>query len=487
MHFETKSSIPLFSMNFTGSYNLEESESDNLGESESYNLEGKEDLLLPEPDPQPSLEMPKSSWIKQTISRLASNFAHSIFASKQREEDTLPLISLSVETTPCQQCIKKIYDASVTVLGLEDQLSRLSLKPYKKQADIDPEENSEQLIKLGVPLEKTALKCLYAWFAKNKHLICNRSDISYPAPFKATISERSKASTAEDPFVKQPESDFLIEVHSNKRIILLFPENCSTYISSGSFKKIIKAFNLIKPKVYAYADPLSHSTKFALEAMKNEEIFLSLFNQQTHVVKTYQIFYYAKNQQRILMKYMPNELFSLLNDLILKKTFVSPQKKLRLSIQLFETLAYIHSKHVIHRDLKPENVLMDINKKNLSLTDFGLACFVDDQDALSRCKGSLDYLAPEGWEQETETFSPALDVWAAGCILWILWKGQLFPWFGSKKFDHFTKKSVLREINDYHYTPFNHSDKIEILLWHTLHPHPQQRWTAQAALNHLRK
>ena len=40
--------------------------------------------------------------------------------------------------------------------------------------------------------------------------------------------------------------------------------------------------------------------------------------------------------------------------------------------QVFEAVAYCHSKNVCHRDLKPENLLLDSKKNNtIKLIDFG--------------------------------------------------------------------------------------------------------------------
>jgi casein kinase II subunit alpha len=44
-------------------------------------------------------------------------------------------------------------------------------------------------------------------------------------------------------------------------------------------------------------------------------------------------------------------------------------------VQLLVALNYTHSKGIMHRDIKPANVLIDHNKRQLKLIDWGLADF----------------------------------------------------------------------------------------------------------------
>jgi serine/threonine protein kinase len=41
--------------------------------------------------------------------------------------------------------------------------------------------------------------------------------------------------------------------------------------------------------------------------------------------------------------------------------------------QLFHAVAYLHKSGLIHRDIKPNNVLIDCEKIEVKLCDFGMA------------------------------------------------------------------------------------------------------------------
>jgi glycogen synthase kinase 3 beta len=84
--------------------------------------------------------------------------------------------------------------------------------------------------------------------------------------------------------------------------------------------------------------------------------------------------------------------------------------------QLFAALAYLHAHEVSHRDIKPSNVLIDPANGYLQLCDFGSAKILEPGEVSVSYIATRCYRAPE-LLLDCPSYTPAIDVWAAGCVL----------------------------------------------------------------------
>eukprot|EP01117_Protostelium_nocturnum_P020194 TRINITY_DN897_c0_g1_i2.p1 TRINITY_DN897_c0_g1~~TRINITY_DN897_c0_g1_i2.p1 ORF type:complete len:271 (-),score=91.86 TRINITY_DN897_c0_g1_i2:139-951(-) len=119
----------------------------------------------------------------------------------------------------------------------------------------------------------------------------------------------------------------------------------------------------------------------------------------------------------------------------------SPNKTLplyqarKLFKQLMKALKHVHGLGIVHRDVKPENIMLNSKKSKLKLSDFGIAYCPAEKDnnnpsdeeadnPRKRCYGSPAYQSPEVTSGKGPAFHPAVDVWAAGIILYQMCFGK---------------------------------------------------------------
>lgn len=165
--------------------------------------------------------------------------------------------------------------------------------------------------------------------------------------------------------------------------------------------------------------------------------------------------------------------------------------------RLFVGLETMHAKNVTHRDLKLENLIFAergrvvhegtaaravdnkrVKLDSLRIADFGLAKKMKTARArlTSQC-GTPAYIAPE--VLNGETYTPAVDMWAAGVILYAALCGEL-------PFDHRDQKSSFKLIvaGKYHAPNVRLSAECADLLDRLLCVDKVRRLTASEALRH---
>jgi len=83
--------------------------------------------------------------------------------------------------------------------------------------------------------------------------------------------------------------------------------------------------------------------------------------------------------------------------------------------QLLKALKYCHSKGIMHRDVKPHNVMIDHEKRQLRLIDWGLAEFYHKNQEYNVRVASRYFKGPE-LLVDMRLYDYSLDMWSLGCM-----------------------------------------------------------------------
>ena len=104
-------------------------------------------------------------------------------------------------------------------------------------------------------------------------------------------------------------------------------------------------------------------------------------------------------------------------------------------IQILETVNYLHNElKICHRDIKLENFLVSIinDKPQIKLIDFGLSCYIPENNLMNEIVGSPYYQAPE--ILEGNSYSKMVDMWSIGILFYIMLLGH--PPFDANDKEH---------------------------------------------------
>jgi serine/threonine protein kinase len=160
-------------------------------------------------------------------------------------------------------------------------------------------------------------------------------------------------------------------------------------IGRGGYSIVYKGMEMATKKTVAIKMIRHHialDSDFLEKLRKEAEIVNKLYHD--NIIKVYDMVERYRTVF-IIMEYLEGE--SILEKIQRDKTVV-PHLAINYLMQSCLAIEYAHNKSILHKDINPGNIMV-LNDGTVKLVDFGLACYIQDDDELF--DGAFSYLAPE--------------------------------------------------------------------------------------------
>lgn len=135
------------------------------------------------------------------------------------------------------------------------------------------------------------------------------------------------------------------------------------------------------------------------------------------------------DNQRLFIVMAFVEGVTLADHLKARKSPMPPRQIAKLVQRLALGLQAAHDKGIVHRDLKPGNVLIDRERSDVVITDFGLARLAHRESSEVHTQsgvimGTPAYMAPEQARGDVRSIGPHTDIYSLGVVLYELLCGR---------------------------------------------------------------
>ncbi|CAI5523563.1 unnamed protein product [Closterium sp. Naga37s-1] len=267
-------------------------------------------------------------------------------------------------------------------------------------------------------------------------------------------------------------------------------------IGEGMFGRIYTCVERCSRRAYACKSIAKKKLQCVEDAadVRQEVVMLHMLKGHPHIIGLKEVLEDPKSIHLIMDLCSGGDLF----DAVKARKHLPEPLAARLLQQLVGALLHCHSTGIVHRDVKPENILLVSSSSaaargtgsmgssgtgagigkgsggqlcdgavgdllgggaavgsgagsflsggecnlHIKLIDFGVAAFLDHDGMCGHTAGTTEYMAPE--VLSGGRYSPQVDVWSAGVVLFVMLSGVL-PFWPSRREGRSTEDAVLRQ------------------------------------------
>lgn len=241
---------------------------------------------------------------------------------------------------------------------------------------------------------------------------------------RQTNRTRKRRRKFESPEPGSPSSDEGRRARSRRpsdAVALPFPAPCRSvecyerlnFIDEGTYGRVFRARDIETGGIYALKQVKLAQEREGFPVTSLREISTLLSVRHPNVVNVREVVVGSTlDKIYMVMEYAEHDLRSVLDRM---RHLYSQSEIKSLMMQLLLGVQHLHKNWILHRDLKTSNLLLT-NEGVLKICDFGLARnYGDPLVPYTPGVVTLWYRAPEIL-LGSPTYTPAVDVWAVGCI-----------------------------------------------------------------------
>ena len=181
-------------------------------------------------------------------------------------------------------------------------------------------------------------------------------------------------------------------------------------VSSGGFSKIFKVHSIGNDREYAF----KQMTDFDERGFKREVQVMREIADLPNILPIRDILRQQTPSGKVALGLM-FDYFTTENYWQVFPTLTKSEVK-HFVYETLRTLHHAHSRGIVHRDIKPLNVLMNPNKMQAKVIDWGQSGYFLPGKRYSTSVSTLRFMAPE-LLLDYHFHDYALDIWSTGCML----------------------------------------------------------------------